>query len=197
MCAERTLASIFNLLINFNEGATTFRSELCSLLLWVGFQHKRSALSNKSILWESLGYHGIYHTGYKCQSLSGAWLFATPWTPAHQAPVSMRFSRQGYWICFCKWNLFVSDVLCIIYISNMCNMFMNVSLCIHFPLCESESSGRSVVSDCLRTRGLCSPWNSSDQNIGVGSHLLLQGIFPTERPNRGLLHCGRIPCRLS
>ena len=24
-------------------------------------------------------------------------LFATVWTAAHQAPVSMRFSRQGYW----------------------------------------------------------------------------------------------------
>jgi len=22
---------------------------------------------------------------------------ATPWTAVHQAPVSMRFSRQGYW----------------------------------------------------------------------------------------------------
>ena len=24
-------------------------------------------------------------------------LFATPWTVAHQAPLSMGFSRQGYW----------------------------------------------------------------------------------------------------
>ena len=24
-------------------------------------------------------------------------LFATPWTATHQAPLSMRFSRQGYW----------------------------------------------------------------------------------------------------
>ena len=24
-------------------------------------------------------------------------LFVTPWTVAHQAPLSMRFSRQGYW----------------------------------------------------------------------------------------------------
>ena len=24
-------------------------------------------------------------------------LFATPWTVAHQAPLSMEFSRQGYW----------------------------------------------------------------------------------------------------
>ena len=25
------------------------------------------------------------------------WLFATPWTVAHQAPLSMGFSRQEYW----------------------------------------------------------------------------------------------------
>jgi len=28
---------------------------------------------------------------------SRVWLFATPWTVAHQAPLSMRFSRQEYW----------------------------------------------------------------------------------------------------
>ena len=31
------------------------------------------------------------------QSLSGVWLFATPWTRAHQAPPSMRFFIQEYW----------------------------------------------------------------------------------------------------
>ena len=30
-------------------------------------------------------------------SLSRVWLFATPWTVAHQAPLSMGFSRQEYW----------------------------------------------------------------------------------------------------
>ena len=29
--------------------------------------------------------------------LSGVRLFATPWTVAHQAPLSMKFSRQEYW----------------------------------------------------------------------------------------------------
>ena len=29
--------------------------------------------------------------------LSNVWLFATPWTVAHQAPLSMGFSRQEYW----------------------------------------------------------------------------------------------------
>ena len=29
--------------------------------------------------------------------LSHVWLFATPWTVAHQAPLSMGFSKQEYW----------------------------------------------------------------------------------------------------
>ena len=33
----------------------------------------------------------------KVKSLSCVRLFATPWTVAHQAPPSMRFSRQEYW----------------------------------------------------------------------------------------------------
>ena len=32
------------------------------------------------------------------KSLSHVRLFATPWTVAHQAPPSMGFSRQEYWI---------------------------------------------------------------------------------------------------
>ena len=31
------------------------------------------------------------------QSLSGVQLFVTPWTIAHHAPLSMRFSWQEYW----------------------------------------------------------------------------------------------------
>ena len=33
----------------------------------------------------------------KVKSLSHVWLFATPWTVVYQAPLSMVFSRQGYW----------------------------------------------------------------------------------------------------
>ena len=33
----------------------------------------------------------------KCQSLSHVRLFATPWTVAHQIPLSLEFSRQEYW----------------------------------------------------------------------------------------------------
>ena len=37
-------------------------------------------------------------------------------------------------------------------------------------------------------RLLCA-WNSSGKNIGLSCHFLLQGIFPTQGLNSGLLHC--------
>ena len=33
------------------------------------------------------------------------------------------------------------------------------------------------------------PWDSPGKNTGVGCHFLLQGIFPTQGSNPGLLHC--------
>ena len=35
-------------------------------------------------------------------------------------------------------------------------------------------------------------WNSPGKNTGVSSHSLLQGIFPTQGWNPGLLHCMKI-----
>ena len=49
------------------------------------------------------------------------------------------------------------------------------------------SESHSVVSDS-GPHGLNSPWNSPGQNTGVGSPSLLQGIFPTQGWNLGLLH---------
>ena len=51
----------------------------------------------------------------------------------------------------------------------------------------------SVVPDSFRphglqlTRLLC-PWDFPGKNTGVGCHFLLQGIFPTQGSNLGLLH---------
>ena len=39
----------------------------------------------------------IYSKAIVLVRLSRARLFATPWTAAHQAPLSRRFSRQRYW----------------------------------------------------------------------------------------------------
>ena len=62
---------------------------------------------------------------------------------------------------------------------------------------ESKSVSRSVMSDSLRyyelqpTRLFC-PWDSPGQNTGGGCHSLLQGIFPTQGLNPGLLHYHQI-----
>ena len=62
---------------------------------------------------------------------------------------------------------------------------------------ESESVRHSVVSislwshRLLPARLLC-PGDSPGKNTGVGCHFLLQGIFPTQGSNPGLLHCRQI-----
>ena len=57
-------------------------------------------------------------------------------------------------------------------------------------LAETEVKVK-VAQSCLtlQPHSLYSPWNSLGQNIGVGSFSLLQGIFPTQGLNPGLLHC--------
>ena len=55
-----------------------------------------------------------------------------------------------------------------------------------------KSESCSVVSDLLWPHGLCSPWNSSGQNTGVGSLSLLQGIFPTQGSNPFSCIAGRV-----
>ena len=57
------------------------------------------------------------------------------------------------------------------------------------------SESCSVVSDSLWPHG--HPWNSPGQNTGLGSLSLLQGIFPTQGSNPGLLHLGWILYQLS
>ena len=48
------------------------------------------------------------------------------------------------------------------------------------------------MSNSLRPHGLYNLWNSPGQNSAVGSLSLLQGIFPTQGSNLGLLDCNRI-----
>ena len=61
-------------------------------------------------------------------------------------------------------------------------------------ICKSKSLSRLQHFVPL---GLYSPWNSLGQNTGVDSLSLLQGIFPTQVLNPGLLHCRWILYKLS
>ena len=102
-------------------------------------------------------------------------LFAIPWTAAHQAPVSMRFSRQGYW-----------SGLPLPSPEDLPN-----------PGIQPRSTALQADSLLTELQGKHSTWNSPGQNTGVGSLSLLQGIFPTQGLKPGLLHCRWILYQLS
>ena len=62
---------------------------------------------------------------------------------------------------------------------------------------KPQIESHPFTSNSLQPHGLYSPWNSPGQNTGVGSISLLQGIFPTQGLNPGLLHCRWILYQLS
>ena len=67
------------------------------------------------------------------------------------------------------------------------------------PLPDTCTLKVKVAKSC---QTLCDPmdpslWNSPGQNTGMGSLSLLQGIFPTQESNLGVLHCRQILYQLS
>ena len=133
--------------------------------------------------------------------LSRVQLFMTPWTVAHQAPLSMGVSRQEYW----SGLPFPSP-------GDLANRVIEPGPLALQPnslpseLQGSTAKGRkgshSVVSDSLRphwlwpTSLLC-PCNFPGKSTGVGCHFLLQGILPTQGLNPGLPHCRQVLYHLS
>ena len=64
--------------------------------------------------------------------------------------------------------------------------------------CIAGKKWKSLSSVWLfETLWIYSPWNSPGQNTGVGSHSLLQGIFPNQGSNPGLSYCRQILYQLS
>ena len=102
------------------------------------------------------------------RSLSHVRLFATPWTVAHQAPLSLGVSRQEYW----------SGILCP-------------------PAVDLPNPRIKPSSPALQVDSLPAEPQGKPKNTGVGSLSLLQEIFLTRESNRGLLHCRRILYPLS
>ena len=53
-------------------------------------------LQARTLEWVAISFSSAWKWKVKVKSLSRVWLFATPWTAAHQAPPSMGFSGQEY-----------------------------------------------------------------------------------------------------
>ena len=68
---------------------------------------------------------------------------------------------------------------------------------------ESQEGGAICILTANRycctaeTNTILSPWDFLGKNTGVGSHFFLQGIFPTQGWNPGLLHCKQTLYHLS
>ena len=111
----------------------------------------------------------------------------TPWTAAHQVPLSMDFSRQEYWsglpfpspasklFYSYGYQMFEQHLIfkCLImyglilpFLSDIIFLYLNYSLL------PSSPPFHPTRLPCL--------WNSPSKNTGVGSHFLLQGLFPTQ-----------------
>ena len=98
---------------------------------------------------------------YESESFSVVSDSATPWTAAHQAPLSMGgFSRQEYW----------SGLPCP-------------------PPGELPNPRIEPRSPALQADSLPAGPPGKPKNTEVGSLSLLQRIFLTQESNRGLLHC--------
>ena len=67
------------------------------------------------------------------------------------------------------------------------------------PPTPCGGGGGLVAKSCptLAPARLLCPWDSPGKNTGVGCHFLLQGIFPSQGLNPGLLHCRQILYQLS
>ena len=76
--------------------------------------------------------------------------------------------------------------------------FMLICMCGYVCMYVRRSVTSSIFcpSELELTRLLC-PWDPPDRNTGVGSHSHLQGIFPTQGLNPGLLYYRQILYQLS
>ena len=103
------------------------------------------------------------------------------------------------WVTLSRVNVFpfaTSHKQCLLLPFAAKNLGMEYETLVTFNL-EKWKQSCSVVSDSLPphglypTRLLC-PWDSPGKNTRVGCHFLVQGIFPTQGWNSGLLHCRQI-----
>ena len=147
--------------------------QICCLIEWATFT------ASSFRIWKS-------STGIPSPPLA---LFVVMLSKAHLTSHSRMFG--SWWVITPSWlsGLWRSFLYTFVY---SCHLFLISSASV-----KLVSVSHSVVPNSLRlhglqpTRLLC-PWDFPGKDIGLGCHFLLQGIFPAQGSNPGLLHCRQI-----
>ena len=90
-CWEADKLMVSSIILNPND----VEEQRCYIMLSIEFFLTKSKIVNVVLLYPSLAYYLTY-SRYKIV-FNHIQLFVTPWTVAHQAPLSVGFSRQEYW----------------------------------------------------------------------------------------------------
>ena len=141
-------------------------------------------------------------------TLSRSRLFANPRTAAHQASLSITNSKSllklmsiesvmpSNCLILCRPLLLLPSIFPSI------RVFSNeLALCIRWPKYWSFSFSISPSNECSGLISFRMDWfdllailgTQESSPTGVGCHVLLQGIFPTQELNPGLPNCWLIP----
>ena len=140
----------------------------------------------------------------------------TPWTVAHQAPLSMGFSKQQYWSglpflppgehphSVIEHVFPVSPTLAgrffFFFFLPLSHQRRPFSLGYMVNTYTYIYGGSSVISNSLQPIANSppgfSPWDFLVKNTCVGYYFFLQRVFPTQGSNPGLLHFRWILYRL-
>ena len=80
-------------------------------------------LQATTLEWVAISFSNAWKWKGKVKSLSRVWLLVTPWTAAHQAPLSMGFSRQEYWSGLPLPSPLNCTVYSIFYLCSLCNIW--------------------------------------------------------------------------
>ena len=118
------------------------------------------------------------------QPLSHVQLFATPWTVAHQ--VSLSTLSQSL--------LKLMSIESVMPSNHMQSLIIPFKMKVEVlvpQLCPT------LQSHGLQPTRFLSPWDSPGKKTDMGSHSVLQGIFPTHRSNPGLPYYRQILYHLS
>ena len=83
--------------LNYITNCVCWVPRLALLDLWTNWTFEQIRLTNMLPEWNLFLYRSLTVIVCACCRFSRFWLFATLWTAAHQAPLSMGFSRQEHW----------------------------------------------------------------------------------------------------